>query len=379
MLCRKQPVFHTMAGRMLKRVRRPTHDHTTKGRPMMKHMKTRLTALFAAAAMALSLAGCGSAASSTASASAAASGSGQQADYTVGILQYTSHSSLDEIAAAIQSELEQQAQAAGVTISVELKNGQGDAATINDICKMFVSDGVDLIIPIATPAATAAAAAVQGTDIPLVYSAVTDPVEAQLAQSMEAPGENMTGTSDYIDTAKILDLVLANNPDTKTLGLIYNLGETNSATTIEDLRPVLEEKGIQAVESTVTTPGEVQMAAQNLISQGVDAIFVPIDNTVASAMSVLADEAIKGGVPVYTAADSMVRDGGLATTGVNYTKLGELTAQMAVQVLQGEDPATMPVQVLNDGIVTANTTTAAALGIDPDVFDLSGEGYVSVE
>lgn len=346
---------------------------------MMKHMKTRLTALFAAAAMALSLAGCGSAASSTASASAAASGSGQQADYTVGILQYTSHSSLDEIAAAIQSELEQQAQAAGVTISVELKNGQGDAATINDICKMFVSDGVDLIIPIATPAATAAAAAVQGTDIPLVYSAVTDPVEAQLAQSMEAPGENMTGTSDYIDTAKILDLVLANNPDTKTLGLIYNLGETNSATTIEDLRPVLEEKGIQAVESTVTTPGEVQMAAQNLISQGVDAIFVPIDNTVASAMSVLADEAIKGGVPVYTAADSMVRDGGLATTGVNYTKLGELTAQMAVQVLQGEDPATMPVQVLNDGIVTANTTTAAALGIDPDVFDLSGEGYVSVE
>lgn len=343
---------------------------------MMKTMKTRLTALFAAAAMGLSLAGCGSAASAT---SAAASGSGQQADYTVGILQYTSHSSLDEIAAAIQSELEQQALAAGVTIRVELKNGQGDAATINDICKMFVSDKVDLIIPIATPAATAAAAAVQGTDIPLVYSAVTDPVAAQLAQSMEAPGENMTGTSDYIDTAKILDLVLANNPDTKTLGLIYNLGETNSAATIEALRPVLEEKGIQAVESTVTTPGEVQMAAQNLVSKGVDAIFVPIDNTVASAMSVLADEAIKGGVPVYTAADSLVRDGGLATTGVNYTKLGELTAQMAVQVLQGEDPATMPVQVLNDGIVTVNTTTAKALGIDPNVFDLTGEGFVSVE
>ena len=343
---------------------------------MMKTMKTRLTALFAAAAMGLSLAGCGSAASS---ASAAASGSGQQADYTVGILQYTSHSSLDEIAAAIQSELEQQALTAGVTIRVELKNGQGDAATINDICKMFVSDKVNLIIPIATPAATAAAAAVQGTDIPLVYSAVTDPVAAQLAQSMEAPGENMTGTSDYIDTAKILDLVLANNPDTKTLGLIYNLGETNSAATIEALRPVLEEKGIQAVESTVTTPGEVQMAAQNLVSKGVDAIFVPIDNTVASAMSVLADEAIKGGVPVYTAADSLVRDGGLATTGVNYTKLGELTAQMAVQVLQGEEPATMPVQVLNDGIVTVNTTTAKALGIDPNVFDLTGEGYVSVE
>ena len=345
----------------------------------MKTMKSKLTALFTAAALALSFAGCASGTSSTAASSASGSASGQQVDYTVGILQYTSHSSLDEISAAIQSELEQQALAAGVTINVELKNGQGDAATINDICKMFVSDKVDLIIPIATPAATAAAAAVQGTDIPLVYSAVTDPVAAQLAKSMEEPGENMTGTSDYIDTAKILDLVLANNPDTKTLGLVYNLGETNSAATIEALRPVLEEKGIQAVESTVTTPGEVQMAAQNLVSQGVDAIFVPIDNTVASAMSVLADEAIKGGVPVYTAADSMVRDGGLATTGVNYTKLGELTAQMAVQVLQGEDPATMPVQVLNDGIVTVNTTTAKALGIDPNVFDLTGDGFVSVE
>lgn len=343
---------------------------------MMKTMKTRLTALFAAAAMGLSLAGCGSAASS---ASAAASGSGQQADYTVGILQYTSHSSLDEIAAAIQSELEQQALAAGVTIRVELKNGQGDAATINDICKMFVSDKVDLIIPIATPAATAAAAAVQGTDIPLVYSAVTDPVAAQLAQSMEAPGENMTGTSDYIDTAKILDLVLANNPDTKTLGLIYNLGETNSAATIEALRPVLEEKGIQAVESTVTTPGEVQMAAQNLLAQGAEAIFVPIDNTVADGMAVLATTAIEAGVPVYTAADSLVRDGGLATTGVNYTKLGELTAQMAVDVLNGADPAATPVQVLNDGITTVNTTTAAALGIDPEIFDLTGEGYIAVE
>lgn len=113
----------------------------------MKTMKTRLTALFTAAALALSFAGCGAAASASAS---VAVDNGQQADYTVGILQYTSHSSLDEIAAAIQSELEQQAQAAGVTVNVELKNGQGDAATINDICKMFVSDQVDLIIPIAT-------------------------------------------------------------------------------------------------------------------------------------------------------------------------------------------------------------------------------------
>ena len=147
---------------------------------------------------------------------------------------------------------------------------------------------------------------------------------------MDAPGQNMTGTSDYIDTNKILDLALAADPDLKTLGLIYNLGETNSVTTIENMKPVLEEKGITAVESTVTNAGEVQMAAQNLLAQGAEAIFVPIDNTVADGMAVLATTAIEAGVPVYTAADSLVRDGGLATTGVNYTKLGELTAQMAV-------------------------------------------------
>ncbi len=339
----------------------------------IRNVKQKLAALGTAAALAFAAADCG------ASSSAPSSQAQKQADYTVGILQYTSHSSLDEISGAIQAELDQLALAAGVTIDVQLKNGQGDNATINDICTMFVSDGVDLIIPIATPAATAAAAAVQGTDIPLVYSAVTDPVAAQLAQSMEAPGENMTGTSDYIDTARILDLVLANQPETRSIGLIYNLAETNSETTVANLKPILEEKGIQAVESTVTTPGEVQMAAQNLASQGVDAIFVPIDNTVASAMSVLADEANRAGIPVYTAADSMVRDGGLATTGVNYTKLGQLTAQMAMDVLQGADPAAMPVKVLDDGIVTVNTTTAAALGIDPNVFDLTGEGYVTVE
>lgn len=345
--------------------------------------KNRLFAAVTAAALALSLAACGSAPASTASTGASASGSADGESFKVGIVQYTSHSSLDEICTAIQSELtalsEESRAAGGPAIEFEVQNGQADTATLNDICKLFVSEGVDLIIPIATPAATAAAAAVQGTDIPLVCSAVTDPVGAQLADSMDAPGQNMTGTSDYIDTNKILDLALAADPDLKTLGLIYNLGETNSVTTIENMKPVLEEKGITAVESTVTNAGEVQMAAQNLLAQGAEAIFVPIDNTVADGMAVLATTAIEAGVPVYTAADSLVRDGGLATTGVNYTKLGELTAQMAVDVLNGADPAATPVQVLNDGITTVNTTTAAALGIDPEIFDLTGEGYIAVE
>ena len=341
----------------------------------------KLFCIATAAALAFSLAACGGSGSSAPAPGAPSAGSGSaaaSAGYTVGIVQYTQHSSLDEICAAVQSELASLAALSNLELNVIVKNGQGDAPTINDICSLFVADKVDLIIPIATPAATSAAAATQGTGIPLVFSAVTDPVEAQLVNSMEAPGGLITGTSDYIDTSLILQLATAQNPQLKKMGLIYNLGEPNSVSTIGKAKPALEAAGIGYVESTVTTPGEVQMAAQKLISEGAEAIFVPIDNTVASAMSVLADEAIKAGVPVYTAADSMVRDGGLATTGVNYTRLGELTAQMAFDVLQGGDPAAMPVQVLNDGIVTVNTTTAAALGIDPNVFD-SGEGYVAVE
>lgn len=345
----------------------------------------KIASALTAALLALSLAACGGSASAPGStpASGPASTGGAsgtaEADFTIGIVQYTQHSSLDEICAAVQSELDLLALTTGVKLEVIVKNGQGDAPTINDICTLFVSDKVDLIIPIATPAATSAAAATQGTDIPLVFSAVTDPVAAQLVDSMEAPGGLITGTSDYIDTDLILKLATAQNPELKKIGLIYNLGELNSVATIDKTKPNLDAKGIAYVESTVTTPGEVQMAAQKLISEGAEAIFVPIDNTVASAMSVLADEAVKAGVPVYTAADSMVRDGGLATTGVNYTKLGEMTAQMAFDVLYNKQaPATMPVQVLNDGIVTVNTTTAAALGIDPGVFD-GGEGFVSVE
>ncbi len=331
-----------------------------------------------AAALALALAACGgpTPASGPAASGGAASG---EADFTIGIVQYTQHSSLDEICEALQRELELLALTTEVKLNVIVKNGQGDAPTINDICSLFVADKVDLIIPIATPAATSAAAATQGTGIPLVFSAVTDPVEAQLVESMDAPGGSITGTSDYIDTSLILKLATTQDPDLKKMGLIYNLGEPNSVATIAKTKPTLDEQNIEYVESTVTTPGEVQMAAQKLISEGAEAIFVPIDNTVASAMSVLADEAVKAGVPVYTAADSMVRDGGLATTGVNYTSLGELTAQMAFDVLYNkQSPATMPVRVLNDGIVTVNTATAKALGIDPDVFD-AGEGYVAVE
>ena len=220
-----------------------------------------------------------------------------------------------------------------------------------------------MIIAIATPAAQGAAAAIEGTEIPLVFSAVTDPVAAELVASMNAPGGNITGTSDAIAPEKIFALAKELTPDVKTFGFIYNTSEVNSVSVVKEAKTYLEKEGIATVENAVTTSGEVQLAAQNLLSR-CDAVFVPIDNTVANAMSVLADEAIKAGKPVYTAADSLVKDGGLATVGVNYTNLGIKTADMALRVLQGEKPAGMPVEILQDSVVVVNPDTAAALGID---------------
>lgn len=302
------------------------------------------------------------AASSTASSVAPAPATDADS-YTVGLIQLTEHPSLDEIAAAIQAQLSAQATERGITIDVDLQNAQGDTSTINTICQQFVASDVDLIIAIATPAAQGAAAAIDGTDIPLIFSAVTDPVAAELVDSIEAPGGNITGTSDAIPVEKIFALAAELTPDVKSFGLLYNTSEVNSVSVIEETKAYLDAHDISYTEGAVTTTADVQISAANLFAS-CDAVFSPIDNTVASAMAVVADEAIKAGKPMYVAADSMVADGGLATVGVNYTNLGTQTADMALKVLEGTAPADIPVEVLKDNSVVVNTETAAAINVD---------------
>lgn len=332
-------------------------------------MKKLLT-VFTAAIMALTaLTSCGAASSSSSDAPAQSDSTGTPASaaastsFKVGLIQYVEHPSLDEIRAAIVAQLEAKAAEQGITIEVSYQNAQGDAATINSICQQFVSDDDDLIIAIATPTAQGAAAAVDGKDIPVIFSAVTDAVDAGLVDSVEAPGGNITGTSDMIPVNKIFDLAAELTPDVKSYGLIYNTSESNSVSVIEQTKKYLDEKGITYVESAITTSADVQTAAQNLLTK-CDAVFAPIDNTVATAMSVLADEAIKAGKPVYVSADSMVADGGLATVGINYTNLGTQTADMALKVLMGAKAGTLPVEVLKEYSVVVNAETAKAIGVD---------------
>lgn len=280
--------------------------------------------------------------------------------YNVGLLQLMEHTSLDEIRNAIEDEIA--AAGYGDVIKIDYVNGQNDASTMNTAAQKFVAANDDAIIAIATNAAQSVAAATQ--DIPIIFSAITDPVEAGLVTDKANPDANITGVSDYIDVAAIFGMAEDITPEVKTYGFVYNMAEPNSVSVIRDAKAYLDAKNVAYTEAFVTNIGEVTTAVQSLVGK-VDALFLPIDNTVASAMSNVADIANANGIPVYTAADSMVHDGGLATAGVNYTQLGKQTADMLIRILiDGESVAENPVEVLTEYSVTVNAETAAAIGVD---------------
>ncbi len=282
----------------------------------------------------------------------------------IGIIQIVEHPSLDEIRTAFMAEMA----AAGYDesrVTYDYQNAQNEMSNVTTICQKFVGDEVDMIVAIATPSAQGAAAAT--SDIPIIFSAVTDPVAAELVASLDAPGGNITGTSDIIPVEEIFDLAAELTPDAQSYGFIYNLSEINSVSVIEQAKAHLDSIGIPYEEATVANIGELTTAAESLVGK-VDAFFSPIDNTVASGMVTVADIAATNGMPYYVAADSMVADGGLATVGVNYTDLGKQTASMAVEVLEGADTATMPVQTMENYAVTVNEETATAIGADVSAY-----------
>lgn len=290
----------------------------------------------------------------------------------IGIIQPIEHPSLNQIRESIISGLEEQ----GLKDKVEItyKDAQGDPSNINTIISQYVGENMDIIVPIATSTAQSAAAATG--DIPIVFAAVSYPVEAGLVKDLNKPEGNITGVSDAIDVKQIFDLAFELTPEIKTFGFIYNSGEVNSAAAIEQAKSYLDEKGIEYVEATITNSSELQQAAQSLAAKA-DAIFTPTDNTVASAMPVLSAEAINAGIPVYTGADSMVADGGFATVGVDYTVLGKQVADMVKRIIDGQQISEIPVETLKEYKKILNTTTAKSLGAE--VTDKMLENFETVE
>ena len=280
--------------------------------------------------------------------------------FTVAVVQQMDHSSLDEIRTAIVSQLNALAEEKGISITIEEYNGQNDSSVLNQIGAQVVSDGVDMIIPIATTAAQCMVTAADGSNIPVVYAAISDPESVGLTGM-----DTVTGTSDALNTAFILDMMLAAQPDVKTVGLLYSNSEANSATPIAQAKAYLEEKGIAYLEKTGNTTDEIVSAASSLVGR-VEAVFTPTDNTVMGAEGAVAEILNAAGIAHYAGADSFVLSGAFATCGVNYTELGTKTADMAVDILQGGEIPEF--HVMDGGIITVNTETAEVLGLDYSSF-----------
>lgn len=356
-------------------------------------MKLRnVFAVITAAAMTLSLAACSgqSTASSTSSASSDSSSSAASessvsseestaseessgASYTIGICNYVDDASLNQIVENINARLAEIESEQGITINVKYDNCNADANVMNQIIANFAADNVDLMVGVATPVAMAMQSATEDSKTPVVFAAVSDPVGAGLVASLEEPGSNVTGSSDNLDTNSVMNLIFAQNPDAKKIGLLYDVGQDSSTAAIEHAKAYLDDKGVEYVERTATTAEEVALAAQALVSDGVDAVFTPTDNTIMKAELAIYETFADAGIPHYTGADSFALNGAFLGYGVDYANLGRETADMIASILtEGKDPATTPVITFDNGTATVNTEICEKLGLD---FDTVSEAF----
>lgn len=295
-------------------------------------------------------------------------GCGETADdgvYKIAIVQQLDHASLNEIRAAIEARLDKIAAEKGIQIEYKDFNGQNDSSVLNQIGAQVVSDGYDAIIPIATTAAQCMVTAADGRNIPIIYAAVSDPVEAGLTGFA-----NVTGVSDALNTPQIMGMMFKINPDIQTVGLLYSNSEPNSITPIKEAKAYLEDKGIAYIEKTGNTADEVITATSALVGR-CDAVFTPTDNAIMNVAPTVAETLNAAGIPHYTGADSFVQAGSLTTCGVNYTELGTFAADMAMDILLGGEVPEF--HVMDGGIITVNTDTAKALNIDYSVFRTIGK------
>lgn len=285
----------------------------------------------------------------------------------VGICNYVDDASLNQIVENIQARLKEIGDEKGVAFDVSYDNCNADANLLTQIISNFIADDVDIMIGVATPVAMAMQAATEDNGIPVVFAAVSDPVGAGLVESMEAPGSNVTGTSDYLDTAAVMQLISAADPDVKNIALLYDIGQDSSTAAIAHAKEYLDANGIAYGEYTGTTVDEVTLAVQALIADGVDAVFTPTDNTIMKSELSIYEMLQETGIPHYTGADSFALNGAFLGYGVDYAALGVETANIAADIaLDGAKPAETAVKTFDNGCATINTETCEKLGFNYD-------------
>ena len=287
--------------------------------------------------------------------------------YKVGICNYVDDASLNQIVDNIQSSLADIEKEKEVKFEILYQNCNTDANVLSQIIADFISKNVDLMVGVATPVAMAMQTATEDNNIPVVFAAVSDPVSTGLVDSLEKPGANLTGTSDYLDTTSIFNLLFAAQPEAQKIGLLYDVGQDSSATPIAEAKKYLDEKGIEYVEKTGTTVDEVSLAADALISEKVDAVFTPTDNTIMQAELSIYEALADAKIPHYTGADSFALNGAFMGYGVDYANLGRETGKMVADILLNEkNPGEVPVMTFDNGTATVNTEICEKLGFSFD-------------
>lgn len=322
-------------------------------------MKRKLAAIITAAVTAMSLCACGASAKSTNT-------------YTVGICNYVDDASLNQIVDNIQERLKEIGEEKGVTFEVKYDNCNADSNVLSQIIANFEADKVDLMVGVATPVAMSMQAATEESKTPVVFAAVSDPVGAGVVASMDAPGANITGTSDYLDTNAIMNLILAQNPGISKVGLLYDAGQDSSTAAIADAKAFLDGKGIAYTEHTGTNVDEVSLAVDAFIADGVEAIFTPSDNTIMTAELSIYEKLADAGILHYAGADSFALNGAFLGYGVDYANLGRETADMVAEILvDKKDPASVKVRTFDNGTATINTDICSKLGLSFDDLESS--------
>jgi len=278
----------------------------------------------------------------------------------IGVIQLVQHDALDASNKGFVDALKEKGYEEGKNITIEQQNAQGEQTNAQTICSQFVDAKKDMIFAIATPAAQAAYNS--SKEIPIVFTAVTDPVAAEIAKDWKSSGTNVTGTSDKVPVEDQIKLLKQLLPEAKTVGVIYNTSETNSVIQVDELKAAAEKEGLQIKEIGVTNVNEINQNLASALSE-IDVLYTPTDNTVASGYALVGNLCVGAGVPIIGAEEAVVDKGGLASIGIDYYKLGKEAGYKAAEILDGKSPSDIEITTLSEMAFTINTDVADKLGI----------------
>lgn len=339
-------------------------------------MKKKVLSLMLAAMMAMTVvAGCGSSKSSE-STSDASTESSEAADSTeaadgtetaesvhIGVIQYMPHESLDDAYEGFVAGLEEAGYVEGENLELDFQNASGEVSNCQQICDVFANSDTDLVLAIATPAAQSAVNVFQETEIPVLFTAVTDAVSAGLVESNEAPGKNVTGTLDMPVIADQIAVIKDVLPEASKLAILYTSSEVNSEIQAEEAKAAAEALGMEVVIQTSSTSNDIPQVISSVVGT-VDAIYIPSDNAFANAMATVNSTAVENQIPVFCAVEAMIAEGGIATTAIDYYELGKQTAAQAVRILEGENASDIAVETQKECGLVINETFAASVGVE---------------